>query len=101
GMDAAFDSYAKAHPDDADRQAKWRLARSQLVDRFLRTNGSGRTSSFANTAVVKITPTLIGMLRAQLLAHCPDVSQPCNWVRRELPQKVTDAVKGPMFAGAM
>ncbi|MEO8801169.1 MAG: hypothetical protein ABI551_24975, partial [Polyangiaceae bacterium] len=70
-MDAAFATYNAANPLDVARQAKWRSARSQLVDQFLKVNGSGTASVFANQAFPKFTPTLIDVIRAQLYANCP------------------------------
>jgi hypothetical protein len=105
GMDDAFAAFAQAHPEDKERQAKWRLARSQLVDQFLRINGTTTSSSFANASIPKITPTLLDMLRAQLFANCPaSFTAPyprCKWARDDLSKKMTDVVKGPIFAGSM
>jgi hypothetical protein len=104
-MDDAFAAYTQAHPEDKERQAKWRLARSQLVDQFLRINGTAKAASFANGSIPKITPTLVDMLRAQLFANCPaSFTAPyprCKWARDELSKKMTDVVKGPTFAGSM
>jgi len=111
-MDAAFDDYAKANPNDADRQAKWRLARSQLVDQFFRVTGAGPASAFANPTVPVLTPVLVDTLRAQLLANCPATFAPapgaagappprCEWARTELAKKLTDVVSGPLFAATM
>ena len=112
-IDQAFDDYAKASPSDADRQAKWRLARSQLVDQFLRVNGATTASAFANPTVPVLTPVLVDTLRAQLLANCPATFAPaaptpanplpprCEWARTELTKKLEGVVSGPLFAGSM
>ncbi len=104
-MDAAFAAYNTANPLDIARQAKWRSARSQLVDQFLKVNGSGTTSVFANQAFPKFTPTLIDVVRAQLYANCPASFAPpyprCEWARTDLTKKMTTTVGGPEFAGLM
>ncbi len=104
-IDATFAAYAQKNPNDNQRQAKWRLARSQLVDQFLGVTGNGTASAFTNPAVPKMGPTLIDLLREQIQAHCPDSFVPpyprCGWARDELTQKMTDTVKGPVFAGSL
>ncbi|HEX7663041.1 MAG TPA: hypothetical protein VF407_00945, partial [Polyangiaceae bacterium] len=104
-MDAQFDAYDTANPIDIARHAKWKSARSQLVDQFLKVNGSGTTSAFANQAFPKFTPTLIDVLRAQLYANCPASFAPpyprCEWARTDLTKKMTTTIGGPEFAGLM
>jgi hypothetical protein len=91
---------------DTGRQALWRSARSQLVDRFLSVNGQNTPmSSFANASVPKIAPILVDALRSQLLAHCPasfvPPYPPCTWARQDLVNNMAATVGGPSFAGTM
>jgi hypothetical protein len=103
-MDAAFANQTNPDPND-NRLAQWRLARSQLVDQFLTVDGTGASSSFDNTAVTKILPTLIDLTRAQLYAYCPTSFAPpytrCAWARDTLTTEATNVVHGPVFAGTM
>jgi hypothetical protein len=103
-MDAAFaNDPAKGTPDD--RLAQWRLARSQLVDQFLAVDGTTTSSTFHNPAIPQITPVLIDLLRAQLLARCPtSFSAPndrCTWARDTLTQQMTNVIHGPTFGATM
>jgi len=112
-MDDAFDQYAKDHPDDADRKAKWKSARSQLVDQFLGTTGTLDKSAFSNAGFPKITPILIDSIRGQLLAHCPnsfawkvgtnatEAPPECAWAKNEIASKMAESMGGPLFAGMM
>ena len=51
-IDAAFAAYAQANPNDAERQAQWQSARSQLVDQFLSVNGQNTpTQTFADPSL--------------------------------------------------
>jgi hypothetical protein len=105
-IDLAFVENAKAHPEEADRQANWQKARSQLVDVFLKVKGSGKGSQFANPAVTKLTPMLIDLLRSQLYAHCseslaPPYGKRCAWAKDELPKKAADMIHGPLLAAGM
>ncbi len=104
-IDQAFVDYATAHPDDKDRQAQWRRARSQLVDQFVSVQGVGTSAKFQNPTLPKLTPQVLDLLRAQLFAHCADTFGPnqtrCAWARDELVSKMEATVKGPVFAGLM
>lgn len=104
-IDAQFAAYATANPTDTGRQAQWLTARSQLVDQFLKVNGTGTGASFANTALPKFTPTLIDVLRSQLYANCPGSFAPpyprCEWARTQLTNKMATTMAGPSFAGLM
>jgi hypothetical protein len=103
GVDAAFAAYAKSNPQDANRQAQWRRARSQLVDQFLSVNGQNTTTqTFADASLPKILPILIDALRAQLAAHCPGPPYgSCAWARTDLVKNVTTTMQGPTFAAAI
>ena len=106
GIDKAFDDFAATNPVDNQRQIEWRLGRSQLVDQFLTTTGSGPTTAFKDASIPKITPILIDMLRAQAFAHCPDTfgtasPKRCAWARDELANKLADVVKGPTYSTAI
>lgn len=104
-IDDAFGAYQAAHPGEVDRQAKWRRARSQLVDQFLRTEGEGSRASFVNPTVPKITPVVIDLLRSQLLARCPRSFSPpyerCDWARDELTAKAEETLRGPLVSAGM
>lgn len=103
--DRAFEEYAQAHPEDAARQAAWRLARSQLVDQFLGVAGSGDQARWMSPTLPKITPVLVDMLRAQMHAHCPSTYQPpyadCPWARVELTKNAEEKFTGPAFAATI
>ena len=97
-MDKSFDAWASANPTDTDRQKKWRSARSQLVDTFFATKGTGMATTWSNPALPKILPPLIDALHAQLIAHCPDRSAPCAWAKDDLAKNLGDVVSGPTAA---
>ncbi|MEO6418014.1 MAG: hypothetical protein ABIP39_01305, partial [Polyangiaceae bacterium] len=97
-MDGAFTTYAATHPADADRLGKWRSARSDLTDSFFSVEGAGAASRFSNAAVTKVLPLVISVVKAQLLAHCPDPAQPCTWAKTDLTKNASDVVGGPTFA---
>ncbi|HEX7601380.1 MAG TPA: hypothetical protein VF316_07245 [Polyangiaceae bacterium] len=105
GIDGAFAALAQQDPNQADRQINWRLGRSQLVDQFVRVQGTGPAAKFADPSVPKITPVLVDMVRAQMLARCPNSFAPpftrCAWARDELANGLSDRMKGPLFATAM
>ncbi len=104
-IDNAFATFPQKSPDDAKRLDNWHLGRSQLVDQFLSVKGSGASSAFADPSIPTITPTLVDMLRGQMLAHCPDsYAAPftrCGWARDDLTNSMADSVKGPLFATTM
>ena len=95
-MDTRFDDVA----DGAERQAKWKRARSLLVDRFLDVSGEGPTTTWANPATPRAMITLLGVLREQLNANCPDreISGECAWARTELSAKFEATLSRPAFA---
>jgi hypothetical protein len=105
GIDIAFDTWEQQHPEDKDRRANWRRARSQLVDQFMGVSGAKATSVFANPTMPKMTPVIIDLLRAQLNAHCPTSFvppyAPCTWARTELTQKATDTLTGPLASAGL
>lgn len=104
-IDDTFATYAKQHPEDPDRLANWRRARSQLVDQFVQVNGTKENSSFANPTLSKITPLVIDLLHAQLVARCPTSFGPpydkCTWATEELPKKAQDALTGPLASNGL
>ncbi len=100
-MDKAFADYAKEHPNDANRQKDWKTARSLLVDTFLDVDKKNtKSATFKNKGLAKITPTLVRLLRSQLLAHCPtSFSSPyatCDWAKKDLSQKLISTLEGPL-----
>lgn len=104
-IDDSFEQYALTHPEDKDRQTQWRRARSQLVDQFLKVDGSGAGAKFSNPGIPTMTPTLVEVLRSQLQAHCPNSFtapyERCTWAKDELAKKMNDTVKGPTFAAML
>lgn len=100
GFDRRLDEARKADAKNTadDRWTQWRRARSQIVDQLFAVDGSGKSSRLKNKSVEKILPTLIGSLRSQIAANCPDPAKGCTWGREELPNKVRDVVTGPTFA---
>jgi hypothetical protein len=104
-IDAAFGAFPQTDPSDADRQANWRLGRSQLVDQFLAIKGTGAASTFGDVSIPTVTPTLVDMLRSQMNANCPLGYVPpynrCNWARDDLTNKISDSIKGPFFSTTM
>jgi hypothetical protein len=105
GIDIAFDTYEQQHPEDKDRRANWRRARSQLVDQFMGVSGAKSTSTFANPTMPKMTPVLIDVLRAQLNFHCPKSFAPpfekCTWAREELAAHAKDTLTGPLASAGL
>ncbi len=103
-MDAAFATYAMANPNDTQRLAAWRTARSQLVDQFLTIHGTGSASSFADTSVPNILPVVVNTLREQIVAHCPASFSPpypgCGWVA-DLVNNMQSSMQGPTFSALM
>lgn len=101
-IDIAFDTYEQQHPEDLERRANWRRARSQLVDQFMGVTGARATSTFANPTMSKMTPVIIDMLRAQLNARCPKSFTPpyekCTWARDELAKKAEETLTGPLMS---
>lgn len=104
-IDIAFDTYDQQHPEDKDRRANWRRARSQLVDQFMGVTGAKSTAAFANPTMPKMTPVIIDMLRAQLNARCPQSFTPpyakCTWARDELVKKAEDTLTGPLASAGL
>jgi len=102
GIDKAFDAYEAAHPEDKDRRANWRRARSQLVDQFMGVTGAKSTSVFTNPTMTKMTPVILDLLRSQLLAHCPRSFTPpyekCTWATSELSKKAEETLTGPLMS---
>ncbi len=104
-IDLAFDKYEEQNPNDKERRANWRRARSQLVDQFLGTTGIKSNSAFANPSIAKMTPVIVDMLRAQLWAHCPKSFVPpyekCAWAREELAKKAEESMAGPLMTAGI
>jgi len=95
-VDVAF-----ANAADGDvRKAKWRRARSQLVDSLFATEGEGATTHFKNRALVPILVTTLKLMREQLNANCKtrETDGKCDWARQELGKKVGETLSSPLFA---
>lgn len=103
-IDDAFDTY-ETSSGDKERRASWRRARSQLVDQFLGVDGARATATFRNPTLTKMGPTLVDVLRAQLVARCPrSFNAPyerCTWARDELPKKASDSLAGPLASAGL
>lgn len=104
-IDTAFDTYEQQHPEDKDRRANWRRARSQLVDQFMGVTGAKSTSTFANPTMPKMTPVIIDMLRSQLNARCPESFaapfKPCTWARQDLVKNAEATLTGPLASAGI
>ena len=101
-IDAAFAAYAQANPTDTQRQAQWKLARSQLVDQFLSVNGENTTTqTFADPTLPKILPQIVGAVRSQLWSYCPPGSTSCPWASTTLSTNASATIGGPTFGGTV
>ncbi len=97
-IDAAFASYATAHPTDAGRHDLWLDARSSFVDTFLTVNGQGAQAQFQDSTLVTALPTLIDLIRAQTFAHCHGQGNPCSWAQQDLVSSLDSTMSGPSYA---
>lgn len=101
-IDRAFDQYEEQNPNDKERRAGWRRARSQLVDQFLVTSGTKSNANFTNPTVATMAPVILDVVRSQLWAHCPRSFVPpyerCAWARDELTKKAEASLGGPLMA---
>lgn len=100
-IDRRFESSKDYEPADrANRQAQWKKARSQLVDRFLAVDGEGKNARFRNPAIPKAMVVALKTLREQLNANCPDREKgvECTWAKHDLSRKVAEVLADPLFA---
>ncbi|AKU99370.1 hypothetical protein AKJ09_06034 [Labilithrix luteola] len=104
-IDAAYDTYEQAHPEETSRRENFRRARSQLVDQFMGVTGGKSTSVFANPMMKTLMPKVVDLIRSQLLAHCPKSFSPpyqrCDWARDELAQKAETTFTGPLMSSGL
>jgi hypothetical protein len=104
-MDAAFDQRAATHPDEPHRGDAWSSAVSRLIDQFLGVQGEREASAFANPLLPRVLPPAIDLLRAEMLARCPQSWTPpyarCTWLRDELSKQLEETVSGPAFAASL
>lgn len=81
----------------ADKKARWRAARSELVDQFLTaTQTGGWTNPLMENGAVNL-----GMaIREQTNARCPDreTSGKCDWARSQLHVKLGTVMQNPLFS---
>lgn len=97
----ALKGFDRRLADQPERKVRWRRARSQIVDQLFAVDGTGKASKMKNAAVEKMLPVLVGTMREQVAANCPNPASGCKWGREELPKKMKDVVNGPTFAGVM
>jgi len=95
GFDKAFDN-----PDNQDRKAPWKRARSQLVDAFLAVDGEGTSARFRNPSFAQVSLAIMRVLTEQLNANCPTREQgaECTWAKWDLGRKLSETMSGPLFA---
>jgi hypothetical protein len=99
-FDRSFDAFASSHPNDAQRLAQWRRARSQLVDQFLAVDA--QANRFRDAALPRFVPIVVTALRQQLWAKCGEwPTASCAWAGRDLAQSASDSIGSPLFAHAM
>ena len=64
--------------------------------------GARTTSAFTNPAMTKLTPHLVDVVRAQLIANCPQSFTPpyakCEWATTQLSKKADETIGGPLLA---
>jgi hypothetical protein len=100
GFDRRFEEHKAKNAGD-DRLPAWRRARSQIVDQLFAVEGTGAATKLKSSAVAKMLPILVGAIRSQVVANCPDPTQSCAWGRKTLPSKMNDVVTGPTFAATL
>ena len=99
-IDQAFAQYAQANPQDTQRQAQWRSARSQLVDQFLGVSGQNTPmQSFTDPTLPRILPIVLDSVRTQAVAHCGGTAS-CTWAS-DFAQSAGASMGGPMMATTM
>jgi len=101
----AFDALSQESPADADRNARWKRARSRLVDHFFAVSSGASGLQFTNPTVKTMGPVLIDLLRSQWSAHCSDALSPpygpCAWARTDLHAKLNRFLTGPVFSAGL
>jgi hypothetical protein len=105
-IDRAFAQYAQLNPQDTARQARWTLARSQLVDQFLGVRGENTPmQSFVDPSLPRILPVLLDATRSQRGSQCPSPTNApggtCAWASTTLSSSAVATVGGPAFAASM
>jgi hypothetical protein len=95
GFDDAFEA-----PDNQERKAPWKRARSQLVDTFLAVDGEGTSARFRNPSFAPMSLAIMRTLSQQLNANCPtrEGGSECTWAKWDLGRKFSETVSGPLFA---
>ena len=93
------DELTSCQAESAARHAKWRRARSQLVDQFLAVDGEGAAAHFKNRGAPKALLAVLRATREQLNANCPqrESGQACVWAKQTLGQKMADVLSRPTF----
>jgi hypothetical protein len=95
-----FDVAFASAEDGAERQARWKRARSKMVDVFLATEGEGGATRFKSRATAPMLASILKVVREQINARCPtrESGNQCTWARAELGQKTADLLSGPLVA---
>ncbi len=95
GFDAAFEQ-----PDNQERKAPWKRARSQLVDTFIAVDGEGTSARFRNPSFAPMSLAIMKTLTEQLNANCPtrEGGAECTWAKWDLGRKFSETISGPLFA---
>jgi hypothetical protein len=101
-MDRSFAAPTRTPEEAADRAtrlAQWRRARAAIVDRFLSASPAGGGFRFDDTALPRIAPVMIDLLRQELRASCPEwPNATCAWAGQGIASKLADTVGGPLLA---
>lgn len=95
-----FDEAFAAAEDGAERQARWRRARSKMVDVFLATDGSGENTRFKSRATAPMLAAVLKIVREQVNARCPtrEAGNQCAWGRKDLGVNTAEFLSGPLVA---
>lgn len=90
GFDRRFDALG-----DAEKKARWKSARSAMVDQFLQ----AENKAWKNPAIARALPLVGRLLREQVNANCPtrESNKACSWARKDLTDKLAAVIEGPLF----
>jgi hypothetical protein len=104
-VDRGYAKWDSDFPMDTGRKEVFVRGRSALADVYLRTEGSGASTSFGNKGVPRIVPIAVDSLRAQMWARCPKSFVPpyevCAWARTALTKSAEETLTSPLTATAI